>query len=40
MKKYTYEARDKSSDKVVKSIVQAESEMSAAKVLRASGSLV
>lgn len=39
MKKYTYEARDKSSDKVVKSIVQAESEMSAAKVLTEQGFL-
>lgn len=33
MKKYSYEARDQSSNKVVKSIVQAESEQSAAKLL-------
>ncbi|MGB2787298.1 MAG: type II secretion system F family protein [Candidatus Saccharimonadaceae bacterium] len=33
MKKFNYEARDKSSNKIVKSIVQAESESSAARVL-------
>ncbi len=33
MKKFTYEARDRSSNDVVKSMVQAESESSAAKVL-------
>lgn len=33
MKKFTYEARDKSSNDIVKSMVQAESESSAAKVL-------
>lgn len=33
MKKFTYEARDKSTNKIVKSIVQAESEHSAAKLL-------
>ncbi len=37
MKKFIYEARDKSSDKVVKSVVQAESERSAAKVLLEQG---
>lgn len=37
MKKYIYEARDKSSEKVVKSVVQAESERSAAKVLLEQG---
>lgn len=37
MKKFTYEARDKSSDKIVKSIVQAESERAAAKVLLEQG---
>ena len=33
MKKFTYEARDKSSNETVKSMVQADSESSAAKVL-------
>ncbi len=33
MKKFTYEARDQSTNKIVKSIVQAESEHSAAKLL-------
>ena len=33
MKKYSYEARDQSSNKIVKSIVQAESENAAAKLL-------
>jgi len=37
VKKFFYEARDKSSDKVVKSMVQAESERSAAKVLLEQG---
>ncbi len=33
MKKFNYEARDKNSDRIIKSIVQADSETSAAKVL-------
>ena len=33
MKKFSYEARDKSSDKMIKSIVQADSETAAAKLL-------
>lgn len=33
MKKFNYEARDKNSDKIIKSIVQADSETSAAKAL-------
>lgn len=37
MRKFYYEARDQSSDKIVKSIVQAESEHSAAKVLLEQG---
>ncbi len=37
MKKFTYKARDKASEKVVESIVQAESESSAAKVLLEQG---
>ena len=37
MKKFTYEARDKSTDSIVKSIVQAESEMAAARVLTEQG---
>lgn len=37
MKKFYYEARDQSSNKIVKSIVQAESEHSAAKVLLEQG---
>lgn len=37
MKKYNYEARDSASDKIVKSVVQADSENSAAKLLSAQG---
>lgn len=37
MKKFIYEARDSASDKIVKSMVQAESEQSAAKVLMEQG---
>lgn len=37
MKKYTYEARDSASDQVVKSVVQADSENAAAKLLIAQG---
>lgn len=37
MKKYTYEARDNASNKIIKSIVQAESENAAAKLLTAQG---
>lgn len=37
MRKFTYEARDKSTEKIVKSIVQAESEHAAAKVLLEQG---
>lgn len=37
MKKFTYKARDKASEKVVESIVQAESESAAAKVLLEQG---
>ncbi len=37
MKKYNYEARDQSTDKIVKSVVQADSENSAAKLLIAQG---
>lgn len=37
MKKFTYKARDKASEKIVESIVQAESESSAAKVLLEQG---
>lgn len=37
MKKFIYEARDSASDKVVKSMVQAESEQAAAKVLMEQG---
>lgn len=37
MKKYTYEARDSASNKIVKSTVQAESENSAARLLVAQG---
>lgn len=37
MNKYTYEARDAASDKIVKSTVQAESESSAAKLLTSQG---
>lgn len=37
MKKFTYRARDKASEKIVESIVQAESESSAAKVLLEQG---
>lgn len=37
MRKFTYEARDKSTDKLVKSIVQAESEHAAARVLLEQG---
>lgn len=37
MKRYVYEARDSSNDKIVKSIVQAESENAAAKLLTAQG---
>lgn len=37
MRKYHYEARDGSSDKIIKSIVQAESEHSAAKLLMEQG---
>lgn len=37
MKKFTYEARDRSNNKIIKSIVQAESEHSAAKLLMDQG---
>lgn len=37
MKKYNYEARDSASDKIIKSVVQADSENSAAKLLSAQG---
>jgi len=37
MKKYTYEARDSASNKIVKSTVQADSESAAAKLLSAQG---
>ena len=37
MKKFNYEARDRSSDKIVKSVVQAESEKEAAKLLMDQG---
>ena len=37
MKKYDYEARDSSSNKIVKSVVQADSENAAAKLLTAQG---
>ena len=37
MKKYTYKARDKASDKVVESVVQADSESSAARLLSDQG---
>ena len=37
MKKYIYEARDSASNKIVKSVVQADSEMAAAKLLSAQG---
>lgn len=37
MKKYNYEARDSASNKIVKSVVQADSENSAAKLLSAQG---
>ena len=37
MKKYDYEARDSASNKIVKSVVQADSENAAAKLLTAQG---
>lgn len=37
MRKYNYEARDQSSDKIIKSVVQAESENAAARVLSDQG---
>ena len=37
MKKFTYEARDKATGNIVKSLVQAESESEAAKALTAQG---
>ena len=37
MKKYNYEARDSASNKIVKSVVQADSENAAAKLLTAQG---
>ncbi len=37
MNKYSYEARDAASNKIVKSTVQAESEIAAAKLLSAQG---
>ena len=37
MKKYNYEARDSASNKIVKSVVQAESENAAAKLLTTQG---
>ena len=37
MKKYNYEARDRASNKIVKSVVQADSENAAAKLLTAQG---
>ena len=37
MKKYYYEARDSATQKITKSVVQAESEVAAAKLLSAQG---
>ena len=37
MKKYDYEARDSASNKIVKSVVQADSENAAAKLFDGSG---
>ena len=40
MKKFTYEARDKASSQVVKSMVQADSESAAARVLIEQGLII